>query len=220
MTEVRRTTLGHMGFGSLELAGLIDGGINPGIGDQFIQGLETLDVSDLGQDGRAGNGANARDGSDVLRDLLHEISDGLVDLGALGIQQFQLSQQAAHLKMNGIGQETNAHRLAGLGLELFSLFQSKAAVAGLSQDLSQFLEVKIGEFLGGNGFLQHSPGGLQKNTGKLALIFGKNPIQDGQELTFEVADLLCEPKRKRLNSRNCKKTGKLCSEGGKLAMRM
>jgi len=52
MAEIRRTPLGHVGFGSFELAGLIDGGINTGISDQFVNCFETLDVTDLSQDSR------------------------------------------------------------------------------------------------------------------------------------------------------------------------
>ena len=54
VAEIRRPALGHMGFGSLELTGLINGSINTSIRDQFVEGIETLDVPDLGQDGRAG----------------------------------------------------------------------------------------------------------------------------------------------------------------------
>ena len=72
-------------------------------------------------------------------------------------------------------------------------------MAGLSQDLSQLLEVKIGELLERNGILQYSPGRLQKYSGKQTLsIQGIPDPQDGQKLAFEVNDtcLLCEPKKR------------------------
>ncbi len=96
----------------------------------------------------------------MLRDLLHQVGDGLVNLAALIVEQFQLGQETAHFEVDRIRQETDPHRLASLSLKLFSLFQSEAAVAGFVQDLSQLLEVKIGEFLGRNGFLQYGPGRL------------------------------------------------------------
>jgi len=58
-------------------------------------------------------GPIARDGSDVLWDLLHEFGNDLVDLAALFIQKIQLRQKAAHLDVDCMGQEAHSHRLAG-----------------------------------------------------------------------------------------------------------
>lgn len=121
---------------SLELAGLVDRGINAGISDQFVDGLETLDVTNLGQNGRAGDRPNAGDRGDMLWNMLHQFGDGLVDLLALFIQQLQLCQQAAHFEMDGIGQEGNPHRLARLRLDFLGSFLAKATPAGVAFDLA------------------------------------------------------------------------------------
>ena len=59
LAEVRRTAFGHVRFRSLKLAGLVDGGVDAGVSDEFVEGFEALDVADFSQDGSASGGADA-----------------------------------------------------------------------------------------------------------------------------------------------------------------
>lgn len=66
VAEIGRASFAHVGLRGLKLACLIDAGIDAGVGDEFLGRRETIDVADLGQNGGAGDRADARDGGDVL----------------------------------------------------------------------------------------------------------------------------------------------------------
>lgn len=68
LAEIGRTAFGHVGFGGLKLASLVDGRVDAGVSDELIEGFEALDVADLSQDGSACGRADAWDRGDVLRD--------------------------------------------------------------------------------------------------------------------------------------------------------
>lgn len=75
-----------MGFRCLELTRLVDGSVDAGVSDQLIEGFKALDVADPSQDGGACGWSDAWDRGDVLRDLLHPFSNGLIELGSLSIE--------------------------------------------------------------------------------------------------------------------------------------
>jgi len=91
-----------------------DGCVDTGIGNQLIEGLKTLDIINLSQNGGDRDWANPWDGGDVLRDLLHPFSDGQIELGALLFEKVDLSQETAHLNASCICEESDADRLASL----------------------------------------------------------------------------------------------------------
>jgi hypothetical protein len=85
VTQIRRATFAHMGFGGLELAGLVDRGIDAGIGDQLFNALKAVHVTDFSQDSGASGQANAGDGSDMLRDLSHKSGQHVIVGGLSGM---------------------------------------------------------------------------------------------------------------------------------------
>jgi hypothetical protein len=89
-----------------------------------------MDVANLVQDGSTRDGANARDGGDVLGNLVHQLGHGIVELSNLLLKEVNLLQQAVHLDARSIDQEAHADRLPsrvlnGLGLGLRVSYSGK-----------------------------------------------------------------------------------------------
>ena len=97
----------HMGFSGFELASLIDGGINTRISDEFFTVFEAVDIADLAQDGGPGDRADTRDRGDELRDLVHQVCDGLIDQLDLLQEQIQLIQKTLHFNIDRITEKAN-----------------------------------------------------------------------------------------------------------------
>jgi hypothetical protein len=148
MAQIRRPPLAHMGLGSLELPGLVDGGINASIGDELVSALKTMDIADLAQDGSAGGQANSWDGGDVLRDLVHQFGQGSIKMCNLLVKKVDLLEQAAHLDTYSIDQEAYADRPASRVLNGFGLGLTKVPATSIAEQESQLGQVKVSDFLG------------------------------------------------------------------------
>ena len=59
-----------------------------------------------GENGCTGAECDTRYGSDVLWDLLHQLSESLFYPVLLRFQQFDLVQQATHFQLCGVGQKS------------------------------------------------------------------------------------------------------------------
>ena len=68
-----------MHLAGFELSGLINRRIDAGVGDEFFGCVKALDVADLGQQRRAGRGADAGDRGEMLRHLSHELRERVID---------------------------------------------------------------------------------------------------------------------------------------------
>jgi hypothetical protein len=132
-----------MGLGCLELAGLVDSGVNASVGGQLFNAFEAMDVADLAQDGSTSDRSNAGDGSDVLRDLIHQFGQGSIKLGNLLLQQIDLLQQAMHLDAYSVDQEAHSDGLPSRVLNGFGLGLTEASPAGAAQQFAELGQVKV-----------------------------------------------------------------------------
>ena len=81
-----------------------------------------------------------------------------------------------HLDAYRIDQEVDTDGLASRVPNGFSLGLAKPPAAGIVEQAGQLGQVKVGDFLGRDRFLQQSTRRLQEHAGKERFVLGKNAV--------------------------------------------
>ena len=140
--QIRRTALGHTVVGGFGLAGVGDGSVNPGIGDQLGGRREARNITDFTEDDRAEDRANAGDGGNGRGQLVHQDFDLLLSIGDLLLNELHLLQKDAQLEGETVPAEGNTEGVGGsTGETLGGILAALLAAEALEQ---------FGELFNGN----------------------------------------------------------------------
>jgi hypothetical protein len=179
-----------MGLCSLELTGLVDDGIYTSIGYHLLQTRETMDIPNLSEDDSGDDGAYAGNSGQVLLGLSEQFVESCIYLFDLSLQELDLSQEAAHLQARCVGQESDADRMLSGGDDLPGFELPKSASTGGAEDVGHFSQVKGGEVLGGDCFLQQTARGGQEHIREEGFVFGEDSIQEADDPAFGITYLV------------------------------
>ena len=184
--QVGRAALGHVHLGAFEAAGLRDGGVDPGVGDELLGILEAVDVADFAQDDGAKDGADARNCGDETVRPLHVGGDFPVETVDLVLDEADLLEDLAELEGKRVGGDRDPERMTGGVLDLERLVLAKAPPAGLLQKVRKLSGIDLAQFFRRRPVQKDFSGSHAERVRKELFIFREDLVQKRDRLALEV----------------------------------